>query len=89
MKYSANRYRQENPSKRAKLDTVQSSKEVIGKLEQLMVRQVNMLSGSSSGVISAAVYWSDIIKEFQPEKAQSATQAVTKLIWEFEKEPDH
>ncbi|KAL7731392.1 hypothetical protein ACLKA6_001417 [Drosophila palustris] len=80
---------QENPSKRAKLDTIESSKEVIGKLGQLIDRQVNMLSGSSSGVISAAVYWSDIIKGFQPEKAQRATQAVTKLLWEFENEPDH
>ncbi|KAL7724725.1 hypothetical protein ACLKA6_019794 [Drosophila palustris] len=45
-------------------DKKQKSKarKVIGKLKKIIDKQVNMLSGPSSGVISAAVYWSDIVK---------------------------
>ncbi|KAM8702403.1 hypothetical protein ACLKA7_007734 [Drosophila subpalustris] len=76
-------YSYERASKRAKVDKT-GSKEVFSQIHSLIDKQVEMLSVARSGALPAALYWSDIIRGFEPEMARRATNAVTQMLLNFE-----
>ncbi|KAL7723541.1 hypothetical protein ACLKA6_000129 [Drosophila palustris] len=76
-------YSYERASKRAKVDKT-GSKEVFSQIHTLIDKQVEMLSVARSGALPAALYWSDIIRGFEPEMARRATNAVTQMLLNFE-----